>query len=124
MRYLSLVLVPFILLTGCTFKPGCIIQDKMVDIASNAIVDKLQCMNRNAVAADMKNLVSGIGLCKQVETGVIADTICPVLSAAVVLKITNAAIPAEWGCLATDARARAIEALTSACKQLPVSQPK
>lgn len=118
---LSLLLV-VLTLTSCTsLKPGCIIQDKLAGIAADVVASKLQCANPAAVQADMKELVKGFGLCK---TGPIADVVCPMLVDSVVNKVVVGVIPASWNCSAMDAKALVKDALTSACKQIPVSQWK
>lgn len=110
------------LMTSCTsFKPGCIISDKLAGVAANVITSKLQCANPQAVKADMDELVKGFGLCK---TGPIADVVCPLLVDSVVNKVVNGVIPAAWACSATDAKALVRDALTLACKQIPVSEWK
>lgn len=119
---LILMLVLAVAFTGCSsLKPGCFIQDKLSAVATDIVASKLQCANAFAVKADMDQLVSKIGLCKESQTGPIADAVCPLLVNTVVDKISGAAIPAEWGCTATDAKAAVKDALTSACKMIPVN---
>lgn len=98
-------------------KIGCVIQDKLAAVATDAVVNKLQCENRFAVNTDMVKLVSNLGLCK---TGVIADVVCPPLVSAVVDKL-NLAVPGEWGCSATSAKLLVGAALTELCRKIPVS---
>lgn len=117
MKYLLAFLL---LLSGCTsLKPGCLIQDKLAGLSTDVVVSKLQCKNVFAVRADMDKIVAGIGMCK---TGPIADAVCPMLVGTVVDKLASSAIPAEWQCSALDAKALVKEALSDACKLIPVSQ--
>lgn len=117
---LSFAMLAFLMLAGCTsLKPGCIIQDKLSALSTDVVASKLQCANKFAVKADMDKIVAGIGMCK---TGPIADAVCPMLVGTVVDKLASTAIPAEWQCTATDAKALVKGALSDACKLIPVSQ--
>ena len=122
-----LLMVTFLILgtfaiTGCN-TPGCLVEGKLVEVATNVTATKLQCRNTKAVQASMQSLVGNLGLCKKADgmTGPLADTFCPILTNAVVEFVASKGIPAEWDCTATDAKAALKEALTSACKQIPVS---
>lgn len=122
MRLVILALIIPLLFSSCTsLKPGCVIQDKLAVVATDVIVSKLQCANSFAVKNDMDALVKNLGLCK---TGQLADIMCPLLVDSVVNKLASSAIPAEWGCTATDAKVLVKDALTSACKLIPVSEWK
>lgn len=119
MKLIFALIVPLLLSNCSSLKPGCLIQDKLSAVATDVIVSKLQCANSFAVKIDMDALVKGMGLCK---TGQIADLVCPSLVESVVNKLASAAIPQEWGCTATDAKALVKDTLLGVCKQIPVSQ--
>lgn len=120
MRVISLFLLALALASCTAFKPGCIIQNKMVDVATNVVTSKLECKNSAAVKADMEALVENLGLCKSAQTGTIADVLCPPVVSAVVTKVASV-VPSAWDCSATAAKATLAAALTSACRQIPVS---
>jgi len=99
-------------------------QDQAGRIASETVISVLECKNREAVSADILDVVSKAGLCKQQthETGALADTICPIMTGAVLQFVSDKAIPANWECSATSAKAKLNEAILGACKQIPVSK--
>lgn len=123
MRLLSVVFLGLGLLfaQGCN-TPGCLIQDQGVKLATNFVASTLQCSNVDVIKADLTKVVSNFGLCKAEKppTGVLADTLCPVLTDAVVDFIAVNGIPSSWGCSATDAKALAKDKLTALCKQIPL----
>lgn len=119
-------LVPLLLLslvmTSCSsLKPGCLISDKLSSVATDVIVSKLECKSPFAVKADMDALVKGLGLCK---TGQIADLVCPSLVDSVVDKVVAGVVPSTWQCSAVGAKDLVKDALTQACKAIPVSEWK
>jgi hypothetical protein len=114
-------LVAAMLLASCAaLKPGCIIEDKVTALAADALVKGLECENAFAVHQDVKAGIDSLGLCK---TGPIADVVCPHVSSAVVEKLALV-VPAEWKCKAVNAKEKAKQLFTSACKLIPVSQWK
>jgi hypothetical protein len=120
MRFVILTALLGIAMAGCnSLNPGCIIQNRVTDVAASTIAVKLQCSNPDAVLASVKELVAPIGLCKQ-ETGIIADSFCPLLVGTLVAFSTKP-IPASWGCTAEDAKATLSAALLEACRKIPVS---
>lgn len=122
MKSLFLLLALSLGLSACTsLKPGCIIEDKLTEVATNTITEKLQCVGKSAIQADMKALVGGLGMCKAQQTGMVADAVCPLLVSTVVMKLKTMAIPSEWQCSAVDAKVFLTEHLTNACKMIPVS---
>lgn len=123
MKSVSILLIAVLLVSGCSwFKPGCFIQDQAVSISTQVVVEQLQCANPEAVQADLKKIISGIGLCKEVQTGPIAETMCPGLSSEVVKFIASKAIPSEWACSAQEAKDKLANALNDACKKIPVKK--
>lgn len=111
-----------VIVTGCN-SPGCLVEGKIVEVATNVTASKLQCKNVAAVENSMKNLVENLKLCTSAQkTGPIADTFCPLITNAVVEFIAAKGIPAEWECSAINAKTLLKDALTSACKQIPVSK--
>jgi hypothetical protein len=122
MRLLLTLLLALPLFTACSvFKPGCFIQEKAEAVAVDAIVANLQCSNQEAVHADMHTLVGKLGLCKS-ETGMIADTFCPVVVSAVSDFVSKNAIPMTWQCSAENAKDKLGEVLLDLCKKIPVSK--
>lgn len=107
-------------------KLGCLAQDKMVEISSSVIVDKLQCKSPAQVKISMNAIFSKLNLCTQPaeqQTGLIGDLVCPKAADAVVNYIADGAIPAEWQCSASDAKAQLKDAFLQGCKKLvPVSK--
>src|SRR5690606_21258732 len=93
-------------ISGCAwFQPGCFIQEQAVKVATDTVVSVLECQNRDVVEKDLKGVVSELGLCDEAQkTGVIADTVCPILVAEVVSTVMEKAIPMPWGCTAIHAK--------------------
>lgn len=119
--YAILIALPLLMATACTsLKPGCIIEDKIVAAASDAVATHLQCANKFSVHQDISGLVKSLGLCKS-QTGPIADTLCPIVSKEIVDKVVATAVPATWQCSALNAKATLGTALTNACRLLPLS---
>lgn len=119
---ITLLILGTVAITGCN-SPGCIVEGKLVEVATNVTATKLQCRNTKAVQASMQSLVGNLALCKKADSiqGPLADAFCPLLTSAVVEFVASKGIPAEWDCSATDAKAFLKDALSSACKQIPVS---
>lgn len=113
-------------LSACSFfkKPGCFIQEQVVAVAGDAIASTLECNNRESIRKDLNGIVSGIGICDASPTGPLADSLCPMVSAAILNFVTDHTIPAEWGCTAISAKAKLGEALNVACKKIPVKVTK
>lgn len=111
------------LVACCTLKPGCIIQDKVVQIATSTVATTLQCSNTTAIQNDLTGLISGLGLCKSsatAPTGPIADYLCPLAVNSVLSYLASSTIPSTWGCTASNAKATLSDALMAACKKIPV----
>lgn len=125
MRKIVLLIPAFLLalflVTACP-KPGCLIEGKLVTVATETVANTLQCKNKDAVAKDMEGIIKGLGLCKTAQTGPIAEVVCPVMVKSVVDKVVAVAVPAGWGCSAESAKTTLISTLTEACKKIPVDQ--
>lgn len=112
-------------LSACN-TPGCLVQDKVVEVSSTFIANGLECQHLDAVQADVTKLVSQFGLCKTAQAtlpqGPLADTVCPVVAGAVVGWVVTNGIPASWGCSATAVSNLAVSKLTDLCKKIPASE--
>lgn len=115
-------------LAGCN-TPGCLVQDKVVQVSSTFVANSLQCSHQDAISADLTKFVSNFGLCKaaqgtmqSVPQGQLANTLCPVVASAVVGYVVANGIPATWGCTATNASTLAISKLTDLCEKIPASE--
>ena len=108
---------------GCSsIKPGCIAEEKIVDVGTSGFVVGLECDEPDAVRADVKAWVDSIGLCKEVkQTGPIADVVCPIAAKALVEKLGSLP-PAHWKCKATNAKAKAQMLIETSCKLIPVKE--
>lgn len=115
------LLLSLFLVTACP-KPGCLVEEKLITIATDTVSDKLQCRNKAEVQKDLGAIIKGLGLCKSAQTGPIADIVCPVMVKSVVDKLVGATVPATWQCSAENAKATIIPFLTEACRKLPVSE--
>lgn len=119
-----LTVLATLLMFGCSQNPGCFLQDQAATMATSVIVKELECSNVEVVRADMLELVSKAGLCKNpAPTGPIADAICPSLTAQLIEYLASTAIPAEWGCKPNSATSRLSTLILEACKKIPVVEP-
>lgn len=123
--YLGLAMVLLILgIVAACKGPGCLVQEKLVDAATQVVVEKLECDAFTAVREDVTSAISKVGLCKDgtQQTGAIADLACPLVADQVVDKAFSAGVPERWHCKATSAKATVKDLLVAACKKIPVSQ--
>lgn len=117
---LILALLPLLLLASCKLKPGCIVEEKVTNTVATALTNQLQCKRGDLVQKDVLAMVQKLGLCKQTPpTGPIADFVCPMLSKWAVDNLVNMSIPTSWECSVENAKAKALEVVTTACKKLP-----
>ncbi len=118
-----LLVVTAMLVACCTLKPGCVIQDQVVKVATNTIASTLQCTHTAQISTDLTATISGLGLCSSsatAPTGPIADYLCPLAVNSVLSYLASNTIPSTWGCTASNAKATLADALTVACKKIPV----
>jgi len=114
-------------LAACN-SPGCLVQDKVVQVSSTFVANTLECAHPDAVQADLTKVVSQFGLCKTAQAmqgtaqGPLADTVCPVVAGAVVGWVVSNGIPSSWGCTATAVSNLAVSKLTDVCKKIPASE--
>lgn len=121
-KFIAIFLVMTVaLLAGCT-TVKCFIKDKASGAVSNVIVAQLECQAPDAVKASVDKLIASTGLCAESPTGPLAVAVCPILVKSVVDFLGDKALPSEWKCKATTAKATLGAALTAACVQLPVSE--
>jgi hypothetical protein len=118
MKHFCALALLLVSVSCCSFKPGCIIQDKVTQVATDAIVANLQCANPAAVKASMVSVLAPLNLCTP-NTGPLGDLICPSVAGAAANLIGNA-IPSQWQCTGAMAKAALSGALLQACKQIPV----
>lgn len=102
--------------------PGCLVHEKIVDSATHAVANTLECDNFPAIREDIDKVVGALGLCKadEMPKGPLADAFCPMVADTVVEFVYKNGIPAKYGCKATKAREYLKSVLTTQCKRLPV----
>lgn len=127
-------------LSGCTASSvGCTVQGGADLIIAPAIAVGLQCSNEDAILASLKEIGQKAGICTVAASPAPAPTVVPSAQA---LKIANGgiltaicldlgqnivtqlgkAIPAEWGCAATNASAALGGVIGTACNLIPAVQ--
>lgn len=106
--------------SACTsLKPGCIAEDKIVEIGTSAIVIGGECEGQDAVKKWVKSGVDKVGLCP--NTGPIANAVCPSIAKSLVAELASVP-PADWKCKLTNFKATAQGLIETGCKLIPVKK--
>lgn len=119
-----LVLVLTVALTACSmFTPLCFAQKRFVAVAASKAAEFGKCKRPSLIERDFNAVLSKVTSCKvqqtAVETGMIADIVCPPLSG-FIGAFAGSKVPAEYQCdpsMTAEAFAKAFE---FACRQIPV----
>ena len=121
MKKLVLTLIcSVVLATGCTQKPGCVIQDTLSNTLSPVIANGLQCSNPEAVKASIVGVIQKTGMCtQQAETVAglpsFGQEACKFVGGLVLSQVAAQAIPAEWGCTAANAKEKLAALIAEGC---------
>lgn len=108
---------------GCsTADIGCSIEKTVVSGVAPVIATQLQCSNVDAISNDLNNIIGKVGLCKQQlgNSGKLSlpGPICSMFVDLVVNNVANIAIPASWGCSASNAKGLLKDVVMMACQKL------
>lgn len=101
------------LLSGCKLTPGCIIEDKVTQVISKALVNGLNCQNASAVYQDVLNSLEFMGLCDENHPKPMGS-VCVVLAEVAVNQLTKL-IPKKWDCDPAAATMGLKAAVSAAC---------
>jgi len=108
---------------GCSTKDvGCAVEKTVVSTVAPLVSSQLQCSNPAAVQADISTWVGKIGICQKLENnqgGVIGSQVCTWVATAIVDQLTQSAIPAAWGCKATNVTGALNSVISMACAKIP-----
>lgn len=117
MKLLALLAVLCVTVTGCTKSPGCVVQDAAATTLAPVIATGLQCSNPEAIKASIAAAGEKIGLCKSSAAQSFGGEACKLVTGALVESLAGN-IPAEWGCTATDAKAKLVDLVKVQCDKL------
>jgi hypothetical protein len=135
MRYFGAVIVFFGLmqiLFGCTEvqKPdpirqiGCLVGQSAGQVASQAIAEKLECKNRDAINESIYKALVNLRVCEEKGgmsakgIGNVARDVCFGFGPMLLDGLYQGAIPSTWGCTPTASRAKLLAVLSVACDKL------
>lgn len=113
------VLSVSLVLGACAGKVLCFAQKRFVVAAASQAAVAGKCKKPSAIEKDFNEVLSKVTKCETMQTGPIADLVCPTLSG-FVAGFASSKIPASWECdpsASADVIAKAIEA---GCKLIPV----
>jgi hypothetical protein len=125
MKNIAIIAICIAALVGAAAcnKPGCVIQDTLTSTLTPVIAAGLQCSNPDAIKASLVTVVQKTGMCSQqaeTTTGLpsIGGEACKFVGGLLVSSVAAQAIPAEWGCTATDAKAKLAAVIAQGCAKL------
>lgn len=131
------VLVALVIgMAGCTKDSGksvgCTIESAVSGVVAIAIAQELQCSNQAAIQASVDAAAVKAGICaapaalaigkpkgpvdpKSVPVKSVGSDICNAVAGNLIASLATGAIPAEWGCSATNAQASLKDLIAGAC---------
>lgn len=115
--------VALVLVMGACTALQCRAKEQAVKSLSSAYSEVFECApeGRPAIEKMFSDGAEALGICRQTQTGPIADALCRPVIEQTIGKIPAQLIPASHKCKATKITAKAVDFLVEKCKLLPVS---